>query len=597
MIRTRYSRLVRSTSVSSPGIVGRKKSSTSTLETPPPIPLSKNFPTHLIFGANTDVGKTIVSTNLVQASIQKSDTVQYIKPLQCGGSDQGFLDKHLSHSNDKSVLKSWTGHTLFNWDTPASPHLASRLEDKPISDTEILMSLTNKLAQVHSDHSESSIYIETAGGVLSPAPASPYNTRPRHAHGRDQGNTSWGWSTQADLYQPLRLPVVLVGDGRLGGISATLSALESLLTRGYDIHGILLLDESAHSSSVGSNISALREYASRAFKVRGGSGRALLDRVEESIVALPPVPPLEVPLHDWFQSQEVKEKTAQLDDTLKASWVNHVEEMEGMREKGKEVLWWPFTQHQGHNEGKVTATLMDGACGDYFSVLDQSDSGVLERMDKFDACASWWTQGVGHGESSIGLAAAAAAGKFGHVIFPDVVHEPATVLSDRLVNSPSGPGYGWASRVFFTDDGSTAMEVAIKMGMKKFCFDHGIEMSGKNNGTKKLTVCAQKDCYHGDTLGVMDVAEPSIFNEGQHPWYEPKGLFMAYPTIAYQQGSIALNFPSDYDGHTEGIHSSASTLDDFMNLDNRVEVDALYPFYMKQIEQVWDSYEEKNNDQ
>src|SRR5687767_9582629 len=134
----------------------------------------------------------------------------------------------------------------------------------------------------------------------------------------------------------------------------------------------------------------------------------------------------------------------------------------------------------------------------------------------FDACASWWTQGVGHGDSSMALAAAAAAGRYGHVIFPNVVHEPAVRLSQILLE---GPGKGWANRVCFIDDGSTAMEVAIKMGMKLYQTRHNI-VEAKDID---WTICAQEDCYHGDTLGVMDVAEPSIFNEGQHPWFEPKG--------------------------------------------------------------------------
>ena len=72
---------------------------------------------------------------------------------------------------------------------------------------------------------------------------------------------------------------------------------------------------------------------------------------------------------------------------------------------------------------------------------------------------------------------------------------------------------------------------------------------------------------------------------------------MAYPTVAYQQGSISLIFPSDCDGNAEGIRSSISKLDDVMDVDKRIELDELYPFYMKQIKETWDAYEEKNDDQ
>lgn len=555
------------------------------------LPVSKKHPTHVIFGANTDVGKTVLSTTLIRSNIQNKEDVNYIKPLQCGGGDEEFIKTYVPTSDNY-----FKGHTLHYWNMPASPHLASRSENKPVSDEEILTSLYTKLNDIHLEHKDGSvIWIETAGGVLSPSSASPLNTCPRHASGagKEGGFTSqhdsstWGWSTQGDLYQPLHLPVVLVGDGRLGGISATLSALESVLTRGYDIHAIVLIEDSTDSSGHGSNLPALKEYASRCMALRSGSGRSLLGNVDKSIVSFPSVPSdMNIPLNDWFESDQVVEGSSILRDHLRGEWENHVDTLEKLRERGTKVLWWPFTQHQGHDEKKVTATLIDGASGDNFSTLhdDESVDGCLQRKAHFDACASWWTQGMGHGESSMGLASAAAAGRYGHVIFPDVIHEPATELANKLVNSSIGPGEGWASRVFFSDDGSTAMEVAIKMGMKKFCHDRNIDMEA--NGDFTLTVCAQKDCYHGDTLGVMDVAEPSIFNEGQHPWYESKGLFLGYPTVGYRDGVIGLNFPSSEFEH------GLTSIEEIFDVNERLS-SQLYKEYFASIKGEWDLYEKE----
>mmetsp|Transcript_23928 Transcript_23928/g.36440 ORF Transcript_23928/g.36440 Transcript_23928/m.36440 type:complete len:843 (-) Transcript_23928:42-2570(-) len=580
--------------------------SLSSFSTLPSLHVSKDVPTHIIFGANTDVGKTIVSTSLVRSHVQCNPDqgkgkVHYIKPLQCGGSDEGFVTKHVSNLNGAGdgTGAGWEGHTLFNWDTPASPHLASRLENKPMSDEQVLSSLYSKLSEVNSNSNSNSIamqehcgrlLIETAGGVLSPSSASPDNNLPKHANAsmnnssNKSSSASWGWSTQADLYKPLQLPAVLVGDGRLGGISATLSALESLIIRGYDVHGIVFIDD--NDGEHGSNLPALREYASRILALRSGSGRSLL-KEEGSIVSLPPIPDISIPLDEWFASNEVVEQTARLDDFLCQSWRDHVDVLQGLRENGKESLWWPFTQHQGHNDNKITATVIDGATGDNFSILHDNDKDGMERTSHFDACASWWTQGMGHGETSLGLAAAAAAGKFGHVIFPDVVHAPATELADRLLHSKSGPGRDWASRVFFTDDGSTAVEVAIKMGLKKFVYDREKNGKGPLEEGIKLTVCAQQDCYHGDTLGVMDVAEPSVFNEGQHPWYEPKGLFLSYPTIRYKDGKIGLT-PTKCIGQDNRMFND---IDEIMNVDERLKSD-LYSHYCDQIQSEWDDYEE-----
>lgn len=63
---------------------------------------------------------------------------------------------------------------------------------------------------------------------------------------------------QADLYRSLRLPVLLVGDSRLGGISATLCAYESLRVRGYTVHAIVMIDR-AESSELG-NKSFVQEH-------------------------------------------------------------------------------------------------------------------------------------------------------------------------------------------------------------------------------------------------------------------------------------------------------------------------------------------------
>jgi dethiobiotin synthetase/adenosylmethionine--8-amino-7-oxononanoate aminotransferase len=200
--------------------------------------------THLIFGANTDVGKTVVSAGLIRASLVTGNTTHYIKPLQCGGSDERFIIRYAPNTTSST--------TLYEWETPVSPHYASRLEQYPVSDEQVLTSLRDCLDGLKG---ASHVWVETAGGVLSPSSSSPDNSSPRHAHDK----SGWGWVTQADLYRPLieRSSVVMIGDGRLGGISSTLSSLESLLVRGYNVSGVILL-ESGYD-----NQEAIQEYASR----------------------------------------------------------------------------------------------------------------------------------------------------------------------------------------------------------------------------------------------------------------------------------------------------------------------------------------------
>ena len=66
-------------------------------------------------------------------------------------------------------------------------------------------------------------------------------------------------------------------------------------------------------------------------------------------------------------------------------------------------------------------------------------------------------------------ALAAGAARYGHVMHPEVAIEPALAVARRLLD---GPGRGWGARVFFSDDGSTAVEVALKMAFRKFAADH-----------------------------------------------------------------------------------------------------------------------------
>ena len=315
--------------------------------------------THLVFGANTDVGKTVVTAGLLRARLLKaassagsadktapasaaSPTTYYIKPLQCGGSDESWVRRHVEipsggPNETSSTPPPYSAQTIFRWEMGASPHLASRVEKAPVSDEQIVKSLTDALATMEDEGIENkdkmtaqpSILVETAGGVLSPASASPDNSLTTHAKGvqsddDDDGSDplSWGWSTQADLYQPLGLPVVLVGDGRLGGISCTLSALESLAVRGYDVQGIVVVDDGGGYG----NVAALREYASSqsSSHVRGQefpfARQSYQVDPKESILSLPPLPPEPEPLTSWYQSKEVEKGLDAFEDRLEYLW-------------------------------------------------------------------------------------------------------------------------------------------------------------------------------------------------------------------------------------------------------------------------------------
>ncbi|OQR95254.1 adenosylmethionine-8-amino-7-oxononanoate aminotransferase [Achlya hypogyna] len=447
---------------------------------PNAVATSLRAPIVQVFGSNTDVGKTVIAAGLCRAALRSSPeaTVGYIKPLQTGGDammDAGFLKRHTGDVEDAASRLS--SHTLFSWETAVSPHLAASLEGKAVDDAMVVNKLSQTLRDIQSHHGASALtVVETAGGVCSPSASGKF---------------------QCDVYRPLRLPAVLVGDGRLGGISATMSALDSLLLRGYDVTCIVLIEQD--------NLS---------------NGPAISDRAAElgiPVFALDKLPPQPEPLAKWYQRST--DAFDAIYDSIAATHRERLARLQALPAIAKETLWWPFTQHKS-NKGVL---VIDSAYGDTFATYNATTNAV-EPM--YDACASWWTQGVGHGNAKMALALGTAAGRYGHVMFPENAHEPAVVLAEKLLTSV---GKGWAGKVFFSDNGSTAVEVGIKMALRKYAVDNGLSMSFE--GVKNVLVLAQAGCYHGDTLGAMDVAEPSVYNATQHPWYKPKALFVQPPSV------------------------------------------------------------------
>src|SRR5246500_5938600 len=117
-----------------------------------------------------------------------------------------------------------------------------------------------------------------------------------------------------------------------------------------------------------------------------------------------------------------------------------------------------------------------------------------------DAVSSWWVNLHGHANPRIAEAIAKQARKMEHVILAGFTHEPAEELVERLRRwvAPS------LTHLFFSDDGSTAVEVALKLAVQHF----------SNTGrTEKREIVALEHGYHGDTAGAMSVSDDSPFTD------------------------------------------------------------------------------------
>ena len=150
------------------------------------------------------------------------------------------------------------------------------------------------------------------------------------------------------------------------------------------------------------------------------------------------------------------------------------------------ALWHPYTQHKTDGVPLAVAGAKDALL-------------VLEDgREVIDGISSWWTCLHGHGNPRLVEAMARQAAKLDHVIFAGATHEPAVALAEDLLRcSPKG-----MTRVFYSDDGSTAVEVALKIAFQSWL---------QRDEPQRTTFIALEHAYHGDTLGAMSVGDPNPF--------------------------------------------------------------------------------------
>ena len=154
-------------------------------------------------------------------------------------------------------------------------------------------------------------------------------------------------------------------------------------------------------------------------------------------------------------------------------------------------IWLPYAQMK-----TVTPPL---------SVVRTEGSRIVlaDGRELIDGIASWWTACHGYNQPAIRHAMAKQLKQMPHVMFGGLTHEPALTLARRLAELLPGD----LTRVFFSDSGSVAVEVALKMAAQ-----HWI-----NQGQRERTqFIAFKDSYHGDTIGAMAVSDP---HSGMHSMY------------------------------------------------------------------------------
>ena len=178
-------------------------------------------------------------------------------------------------------------------------------------------------------------------------------------------------------------------------------------------------------------------------------------------------------------------------------------------------IWHPFTQHAVQPES---------------TLISRGEGAWLETADGrriFDAISSWWVVTHGHRHPHIMQAIKSQVDRLDQVIFAGFTHEPAEELARHLIAiTPPELEY-----VFFSDSGSTSVEVALKMALGFW----------RHRGENRSRILALEGAYHGDTIGGMSVGERGVFNAP----YDPL-LFdvdrLPFPSAGREQATLdALN--------------------------------------------------------
>ena len=157
-----------------------------------------------------------------------------------------------------------------------------------------------------------------------------------------------------------------------------------------------------------------------------------------------------------------------------------------LTDRDKAVVWHPYTQ-------ALTAPAP--------IPIERAEGVWLYTEDGrriLDGISSWWVNIHGHSHPKLNAALAKQAGELEHVVFAGCTHRPAVELAERLLEIlPAG-----LARVFYSDNGSTAVEVALKLA-----FQYWI-----NRGEpQRQTIVTLHNAYHGDTVGAMSASEDSVF--------------------------------------------------------------------------------------
>ena len=411
-----------------------------------------------ITGTDTGVGKTVVCAGLAAAFKKRGIDVGIMKPVATGA--KRHKDRFISCDVEFLMKASRVNdpHSLINpycIDLPLAPHIAFKLRKKSIS--------INKIKECINDliHRHELLLIEGIGGLLVPI-CNNYLV--------------------ADFIRDLEIPLVIVSRNSLGTINHTLLTVKQAEEFGIDILGVIFnrTTKDVRDISEETNLSIIKRIAK-------------VDVLGE----LPYLKSVHVKKGEITNLAKAVEKNINLDLLLKkAKNKNARYHYNRLSNLDKKYVWHPFTQMKDWQIEKPL--IIQEARGPYLK--DVRGRWFL------DGVSSLWVNIHGHQRQEIDRAIKKQLSRVAHSTLLGLSNIPSIKLAEELIKiAPVG-----ITKVFYSDNGSTSVEIALKMA-----FQYWQQKSASRR--QKTRFVYLDNSYHGDTIGSVSIGGIDLFHKIFHP--------------------------------------------------------------------------------
>lgn len=409
-----------------------------------------------ITGTDTSVGKTVVCAGLAAALKARGIDVGVMKPVATGAqkqrdkfisSDARFLMNASKVKDDVSLVNPYC------IDLPLAPDIAFKLRKKNISIDKI-KDCFYKLSAKHS-----LLLIEGIGGLLVPI----YNDY-----------------LVADLIKDLGIPLLIVSRNGLGTINHTLLTLKQADEFGIDVLGVVF----------NNTVNGSKDISQK-------TNPGIIQRIAKVDIfgELPYIKSVNVENGKNANLAKEVEKNIKVNSILKkVKSKNNRHHYNRLSSLDKKYVWHPFTQ------------MKDWQAEDPLIVKDGRGSYLRDAKDRLflDGVSSLWVNIHGHRKQEIDRAIKKQIDRVSHSTLLGLSNIPSIELAQELVKiAPKG-----LTKVFYSDNGSTSVEIALKMAFQYW---------QQKSKTTKTRFAYLDNSYHGDTVGSVSVGGISLFHKIFYP--------------------------------------------------------------------------------